>query len=90
MGCQAAQAIGWSALCGAVSIAGQAQSMAERVVGVAGAVQSAGPLPLALLLVAGLAGLALAWQGFLWVSQIIFRFFPVVLGAVVLWVMFSH
>lgn len=89
-GCAAAQAAGWSALCGVVQFVGQAQAITDRVAGVAGAVQAAGPLPLVVLLLAGLLALAVAWQVFLWAADLIFRYFPLVLAGVVLLVMFPH
>lgn len=83
-GCQAAIQAGWPALCGVVQFVGQAQAITGRVAGVAGAVQAAGPLPLVLLLVAGLVGLAVAWHLFWWLADLIFRYFPLALGVAAL------
>ncbi len=87
-GCQAAVAVGWSALCGVVQFAGQAQSVADRVTGAASAATAAGPLSLALLLVLGVVGMAVAWYVFRAIAEVVFRYFPLVLvaGLVVLYI----
>ena len=89
-GCQAAVTAGWSALCGAVSIAGQTQSWADRVTGAAQSVTALGPLQAGLVLVAGLVALALGWQVFLVLAQILLRVYPyaIALGLAIL--LFAH
>ncbi len=89
-GCAAAQAVGWSALCGAVGIAGQAQGWVDRVAGAAQSVTALGPLQAGLVLVAGLVALALGWQVFLVLAQILFRVYPyaIALGLAIL--LFAH
>lgn len=83
-GCQAAVQSGWSALCGATGMLAQVQGQVGRLADAGNALSSLGPLQAGVLLVAGLVGLALAWHVFLWVADLIFRYFPLALGAAVL------
>ena len=83
-GCQAAMAAGWSALCGATGLLGQVQSQVARLAGVGSALSSLGPLQAGVLLIAGLVALVLAWHVFLWLADLIFRYFPLALGAAAL------
>ena len=83
-GCQTAVAVGWSALCGATSLLGQVQSQVGRLDNAGAVLAGLGPLQAGVLLLAVLAGLAVAWQVFLWLADLIFRYFPLALGAAAL------
>ena len=80
-GCQVALSVGWGALCGATGILGQVQGDIARLTGAGNALSSLGPMQAGVLLIAGLAALAVAWQVFLWVADLIFRYFPLALVA---------
>lgn len=89
-GCQAAIQAGWPALCQVVQFAGQAQAIASRVAGVSGAATAAGPLPLALLLLVGLLGLAVVWHVFLWLAERLFAIFPYAIAVGVAVLLFAR
>ena len=88
-GCQAAMQAGWSALCGPVGMLAQVQAIAGRVTGAGNALSSLGPLQAGVLLVAGLAALAVGWHVFLWLADLIFRYFPLALIATAV-LLFAH
>ena len=89
-GCQAAAQIGWSALCGVTGAAWQAQAWADRITGAVQSVSALGPLQAGLVLLLVLAALAVAWQVFLLLAQILFRVYPYVIAVGVLVLLFGH
>ena len=89
-GCQAAVQIGWGALCGVTQAASQAQAWADQVTGAVQSVGSLGPLQTALVLVLALVVLAVAWQAFLLLAQVLFRVYPYALAVGVLILLFGH
>ena len=89
-GCAAAQAVGWSALCGAVGIAGQAQGWVDRVTGAAQSVAALGPLQAGLILVLALVALAAAWQVLLVLARALFAVYPWVIALGVAILLFAH
>ena len=89
-GCQAAVQAGWSALCGVTQFASQAQTWADRITGAVRSVGSLGPLQTALVLVLALVVLAVAWQVFLLLAQVLFRVYPYALAVGVLLLLFAH
>ena len=89
VGCQGAISAGWSGLCAATGVLAQVQAIAGRVTGAGNALSSLGPMQAGVLLIAGLAALVLAWHVFLWVADLIFRYFPLALAATAV-LLFAH
>lgn len=89
-GCQAAMAAGWPALCQVTRFAWQAQGIAERVTGAAGAISAAGPLSLALLLLLGVVGLVVAWQVLMVLCRALYTVYPYAIALGLALLLFSH